>query len=57
MDLENEAERYLIIKMAELAKQWKEPHDDEDREQMRKNAPLEDKYEVYKEMLRDLFMD
>ena len=55
MGLKNETERYLIIKMAEQAEQWEEPYDDMDREQMLKNKPFEMKYELYKDVFKELF--
>jgi len=49
--------RKLIIRMADLAKQWKEPYDDMDREARSFDRALEEKWNIYAEMLSDLLED
>ena len=45
--------RYLVIKMAELAKAYQEPYDDHDTIAYENNKELFPKWEVYREMLID----
>ena len=51
--LKNPTVRYLIIKMAELAKTYQEPYDDHDMAAYENNKELFPKWEVYREMLVD----
>jgi hypothetical protein len=46
MNLRNKLERTLIIKMAECAKAYYEPHDSEDRQYAQKNAELKARYNL-----------
>ena len=51
----DDAERYLVLKMAELVREWNPPYDDKDIEQRRKNTPIELKYDTDKEMFFALY--
>lgn len=52
-NLKNSTTRYLIIKLAELAKDYQEPYDDRDMAAYENNKELFPKWEVYKDMLID----
>lgn len=47
-------ERYFIIKMAELAAKYQEPYDKMDQEAYQHNQPLEQQYDLYRKILKDL---
>lgn len=50
--LKDNVERKLIMKMAEIAKEYVEPYDNMDRSpEVQKNAWREVKYDTYKELL------
>lgn len=53
INLKNPTVRYLIIKMAELAKAYQEPYDDRDMTAYENNKELFPKWEIYREMLID----
>lgn len=53
INLKNSTIRYLIIKMAELAKAYQEPYDDRDMTAYENNKKLFSKWEVYEEMFID----
>jgi len=53
ISLKNPTVRYLIIKMAELAKAYQEPYDDRDMTAYKNNEKLFQKWEVYEEMFVD----
>lgn len=50
-NLDKSFDRYLLIQMAELAKQYKEPYDSHDEPAKRNNAPLEQKMKFFNELL------
>lgn len=50
----DKATRKIIIRLAELAKQYKEPYDDMDREARAHNAKLNEKWKEYVDFLEDL---
>jgi len=53
LSLENPTVRYLIIKLAELAKAYQEPYDEHDMPAYENNKELFPRWAVYKEMLID----
>jgi hypothetical protein len=53
ISLKNPTVRYLIIKMAELAKAYQEPYDDHDMPAYKNNEKLFPKWDTYGEMLLD----
>ena len=53
ISLSNSTVRYLIIKMAELAKAYQEPYDDYDMAAYKNNEELFPKWEIYREMFID----
>ena len=53
INLKNPTVRYLIIKMAELAKNYQEPYDDHDMTAYKNNEKLFPKWDTYEEMLLD----
>ena len=53
--LRDKTERYIIEKMAEISKEYYEPYDLEDRTNEKKNEKLNIQYEIYKQMLKDLY--
>lgn len=53
INLKNSTVRYLIIKMAELAKDYQEPYDDRDMAAFKNNEKLSLKWEVYEEIFID----
>lgn len=53
INLKNPTVRYLIIKMAELAKNYQEPYDDRDMTAYKNNEKLFPKWDTYEEMLLD----
>ena len=53
ISLKNPTVRYLIIKLADLAKAYQEPYDDYDRDAYENNKELFSKWEVYRDMLID----
>jgi len=52
-DLKNSYDRYLLIKMGELAKKYQEPYDSKDESARRNNTPLEQKMNFFNELLTD----
>lgn len=54
LSIRNEMTRILLIKMGKLCEEYKEPYDDMDREADKHNAPLEIKFQIYKELLEEL---
>ena len=53
ISLKNATVRYLVIKMAELAKAYQEPYDEHDMAAYENNKELFSKWEVYREMFID----
>jgi len=51
--LKNPTVRYLIIKLAELAKAYQEPYDEHDMPAYENNKELFPKWEIYRDMLID----
>ena len=51
----NKTEKYIIMKMAEAIKDWEKPYDNLDSTTRAKNAPMEEKYNFYKELLDDYY--
>lgn len=50
--LEDEMTRTLIIKMADICKEYYEPYDSEDRcEEAKRNRDREIKFNIYKDLL------
>ena len=46
--------RKLIIKMADLARQYQEPYDDRDAKAYDNNRPLEQRWIIYAELLNEM---
>ena len=53
--MKNEMERNLVMKMAKLCEQWYEPYDEIERRNCTKNKEITIKYDVYKELLLELW--
>lgn len=51
LDFYDSMDRILIIKMAELAKGYKKPYDDMDREASANNCALDERWEIYRDLL------
>lgn len=51
LDFYDSMDRILIIKMAELAKEYKKPYDDMDREASANNSALKEKWGIYRDLL------
>ena len=52
--LYNPTARKLIIKMAEVAQAYQEPYDSMDKKTQEHNLPLEQKWNIYFELLEEL---
>ena len=52
--LYNPTARKLIIKMAEVAQAYQEPYDSMDQDAQKHNLPLEQKWNIYFELLEEL---
>jgi len=52
--LYNPTARKLIIKMAEVAQAYQEPYDSMDKKAQEHNLPLEQKWNIYFELLEEL---
>jgi len=48
--------RKLIIKMGELAKKYQIPYDDRDMEAYKNNNELNARWEIYAELLEELYV-